>query len=207
MSYSKIILVGLIIGMIMWLYFAMDKNEKYETVGNMSKKSTCLANFPNENITKDMIDEGHVESCPKSIQTADQFNRDFFKFRNKIENNSSQHYDTVDKINDMYLSGNIWNMGSGKTVAEIYDNLTCDIRRSKEYTRQCVRLPSLDGAMHDNYDSKMVTGLYQQGREWVYKNENENNGGQIDKNLYANDESFSGFMPLSVFPPLKPGKT
>jgi hypothetical protein len=60
--------------------------------------------------------------------------------------------------------------------------------------------------MYDGYNPQnvTVTGLYNNGEEWVYKNEYDMNGGKLEKNLYPHDEQFSGQYPLSAFPYIKP---
>ncbi len=142
---------------------------------------------------------GHVESCPKGAKSVKEFHKDFFNFRDKTTNNTSMVLDSVDKINDMQLNGSMWNMTDGAKISDIYDNLTKYPKPQERYTR----IPTFTDTIQDNYTTDQFIGLYGQGNEWTYPRENENNGGEVDTNLFASDTAFSGFMPLSVFPPTK----
>ena len=161
----------------------------------------CIVKQNNNIITKSEINDGHLEICPKDSISIKQFNTEFFNFRDKIENNSSMVLDPVDKITDLFLDGTIWNtpVGETKPIGEIYDQLT----KRPDFGSDCTRIPSFDSVMYDGYTPTQLTGLYSSGEEWIYKNENENNGGQLEKRLYSHDTNFSGQYPLSAFPPMK----
>ena len=164
----------------------------------------CIAKQKGDTVTKAEINKGHVEICPKDAISIKQFNKEFFDFWSDINNNSSMTLDPVDKMTDLFLDGAIWRppkAGEPITIGEIYDNLT-----TRPDFSDCTRLPRFDSVMYDGYMNlpNISTGLYSSGDEWVYKKENENNGGPLEKRLYAHDTDFSGQYPLSAFPAMKP---
>lgn len=177
-------------------------NNNIKHVKQMPPKK-CIVYQKNNIVSKDEINKGHVEICPKDPISIKQFNKEFFDFRNKIENNSSMVLDPVDKMTDLFLDGTIWNppKGDPTTIGEIYDQLT----KRPDFQSDCTRIPTFDSVMYDGYMNmpNSTTGLYSSGNEWVYSGENENNGGELEKRLYAHDVNFNDQYPLSVFPPIK----
>lgn len=167
-----------------------------------SKK--CIVKQKNNIISKSEINDGHEEICPKGPISIKQFNKEFFNFRDKTENNSSMVLDPVDKMTDLFLDGTIWNppKDETRTIGAIYDELT----KRPDFQSECTRLPTFDSVMFDGYMnfSNTTTGLYSNGNEWVYKDENENNGGKLENKLYAHDTGFNNQYPLSAFPPIEP---
>jgi len=135
--------------------------------------------------------------CPRPVKSIKQFNRDFFDFRDKFTNeNSSMRLDSVDKILNLYLSGNLGEArGFGKDVRikDLFDQVTdC----GNLNMRQCVRLPDFDNTMHDGYDASFVTGMSNVRDEWVYPGqERPINGGQVDNGIYPFDPANLGQMP------------
>lgn len=134
--------------------------------------------------------------CGRPTQSVKDFNKDFFKFRDYTYNNSSMTADPVDKILNLYLDGDLGQAGrhSPKKIRDIFDEVTAGIN---PYTKPCVRVPYFDNTMHDGYDSSFTTGMYNTRDDWIYQNEKEMNGGQVDKNLYGADP-----MDLKQFPAL-----
>lgn len=221
---SKIALIVIISLLLIWLLFTTKDNKvekmmvenKFRTtnidstdiidktlyVKRMPPKK-CIVKQKSNYITKSEVVDGHEDECPKLPITIKQFNKDFFDFRGKIENNSSMVHDPVDKINELFLDGTIWTPKPGediKPIADIYDELTKNVNINDD----CVRIPKFDSVMYDGYMPKQVNGLYSSGNEWVYKNEKDMNGGKLDDKLYPHDNDFNGAYPLSAFPPIKP---
>lgn len=164
----------------------------------------CISRQIYKGMTKAEINKGHVEICPIEPISIGQFNKEFFDFRDKIENNSSMTLDPVDKMTDLFLDGTIWKPpkeGEPTTIGEIYDNLT-----TRPDFSTCTRVPQFDSVMYDGYLNlpNISTGLYSTGDAWTYKGENENNGGELEKRLYAHDDDFNNQYPLSAFPPMTP---
>ncbi len=133
--------------------------------------------------------------CPKPAQTNDEFNKDFFKFRDYTFQNSSMTLDSVDKIANMYLDGDLGqaNTFTGMKIRDIYDKLTCG---EDLYQRKCVRVPKLDNTMNDGYNFSFLTGMHNTRDEWTYDDDRVINGGKIVDGLYANDEDSFSEMPL-----------
>lgn len=75
-------------------------------------------------------------------QTIKQFNNDFFNFRNYTFKNSSMTIDPVDKINQLYLSGDLSITEKCKVekIKDIYDKATHEF---PDYQRTCVRTPDI----------------------------------------------------------------
>jgi hypothetical protein len=218
---SKITLIIIITLLLGWLlYVSNNKVEKMEDIDkkiNIDMKindkipdkiiimppKKCIVKQKSNFIPKPQIVDGHNEECPKDAITIKQFNKDFFNFRDKTTNNSSLIYDPVDKINDMFIDGTIWTPKVGedvKPIADIFDDLTKNVNINSD----CTRIPTFESVMYDGYEPEQLTGLYSSGNEWIYKNESDMNGGQLDTKLYPHDNDFSGTYPLSAFPPMKP---
>lgn len=136
--------------------------------------------------------------CPDHVkpQTAKQFHQDFFGFRDLTEQNSSMRYDAVDRINDLYLSGNT-SPARGypcKKIKDIYDGIT---GLPSQYSRQCVRVPKFDNINHEGYRiSYGSTGTMLTRPHWNYKHEKIMNGGNISESLYPNDLEANPHLPV-----------
>lgn len=131
--------------------------------------------------------------CGKKPQTAKEFANKFFKFRDFTEHNSSMHYDPVDKITDLRLSGAL-EEGSDLKIKDVYDQLTSG---PDLYKNKCTRLPYFDHVMNDGYNFDFVTGLYGTGRTWNYYGDNEMNTGILDPGLSATQDGSNYFPALS----------
>jgi hypothetical protein len=143
-------------------------------------------------ITKNLLGASPT-NCDNNVKTAKEFNKDFFKFRDYTFNNSSMTLDSVDKITNMYLDGNL---GEARRhdmkIRDIYDQLTCG---PKLYDRQCVRLPYFDNTMHDGYNYSFLNGMHNTRDNWMYKNEKDINGGVMENNLHAFDPEDIQHLP------------
>ena len=197
---AKVIIIIIIVLLIIWLFYCTQNTNVSEPYCNNIKeksiifsdtdiipesnkkyiikkpKHKCIVKQKTNNVLENDIVEGHVEICPRPPQTIKQFNTDFFNFRDKIELNTSIQQDTVDKITDLFLDGTIWKVPDGQTkpIGELYDELT----KRPDFSKDCTRIPTFDSVMYDGYNPQnvTVTGLYNNGEEWVYKNEYDMNG-------------------------------
>ena len=128
------------------------------------------------------------ETCGKVPKTRKQFNKDFFNFRDRNWHSSSMRYDPVDKINDMYLSGNMSQARRhpNMKIKDLYDELTSG---PNLYKRQCVRTPLFDNMNPDEYHIKPGSpATIINGNNWKYDNEKVMNGGNITQGLTGNFE-------------------
>lgn len=138
-----------------------------------------------------------TNNCPRPTQSIKDFNKDFFKFRDYTNGNSSMVYDSIDKIANLYLDGDLGEARRypGMKIRDIFDQLTSG---PNLYDRACVRVPQFDNTMQDGYNYSFYTGMYNNRDNWKYKNEKIINGGQIENNLYANDpEALKQFPVLT----------
>lgn len=133
---------------------------------------------------------GERVPCPLPSQTIDQFNKNFFDFRDKYTyQNSSMHEDPVDFIQNLYLSGNLdeARMYPNMKIKDIFDSATQGINL---YERSCVRIPEFDNAIPDGYRYNAGTpGTLLTRDKWRYKNEKVMNGGEI------NNTGLHGYVP------------
>jgi len=137
-----------------------------------------------------------AQICPRPVQTAKDFHKDFYKFRDYTYNNSSMTLDPVDKITNLYLEGYLGEAREypGMKIRDVFDYLTGPC--TKLYDKPCVRVPNFDNTMHNGYNSSFVTGMYNTRDTWQYPNEKEINGGQLEKNFYAHDPEDVKHFPV-----------
>lgn len=218
MSSRQILLLIFVFIIIVWFFETIKNQEKFEGTENIElprKKhfgeSPIVPELPTipkqrdcpirENdlktdyyIEKSLMGQD-FERCPRPVQTAKEFNKDFFKFRDFTEENSSIRPDSVDKVLNLYLSGELSQARnkSNMKIKDIYDQVT--LNGPALYEKPCVRLPYFDNTMHDGYDASVVTGMHNVRDEWKYPHENSLNGGQIAKNLYGYDPYDLGQFP------------
>jgi hypothetical protein len=160
-------------------------------------KSTCP--LPqNEKETGEYLTQfllGRRPVCPTPIKSKKEFNNDFFNFRDLTHNNSSQRYDSVDKIQQMYLQGNLdeAHRNPNMKIKDLFDETT---KGPNKYTRSCVRLPQFDNINNDGYQMSYGTHPMHLTRDnWTYSNEKTMNGAQMNNGLYGHDLSIGNNMP------------
>lgn len=135
--------------------------------------------------------------CPRPVKTIQQFNKEFFNFRDKFTNeNSSIRLDGVDKITELRINGDL-DQARGSTqnirIQDLYNYLTDS--GPNLTPNNCVRLTKFDNTMHDGYDASFVTGLSGTMDEFEYKGERPINGGALECGIYPYDQGFSNLMP------------
>lgn len=160
-------------------------HENYLTHTLLDKQFMC----PPTNVS-------NVNTCPKSCkdkpESTKKFHHDFFKFRDYTYLNSSMHEDPVDKVIDLYLTGNLSQARNypSKKIKDIFDD---SARSVNLYERQCVRLPYFDNINPDGWYSNYGTpGTELTRNDWEY-----------DKNkltgISYNDPYESNYQNLSVY--------
>ncbi len=136
-----------------------------------------------------------TQHAPKS---AKEFSDDFFGFRDRSTfMNSSIRFDAVDKIQDLYLSGNLSHARGFPENTKIKDLFDCATSGPTIYKRSCVRLPTFDNMNPvDDHVSYGTPGLYATADQWQYPNEKIINGGEIDNGVYGTDAYASTNYPV-----------
>jgi hypothetical protein len=152
----------------------------------------------NEYLTKYLL--GNRQECPLPTKSKDQFRKDFFAFRDLTENSSSFRYDPVDKIQQLYLQGNLSKARRYPNIKikDIFDSTTST--GPNLYMRHCVRLPKFDNINYDGY--KMSYGahpMHNTRDNWKYSNEKIINGGEISDGLIGHDLEDSKNMPYKKY--------
>jgi hypothetical protein len=106
--------------------------------------------------------------CEKIPQTSREFNNNFFRFRDSTCLNSSMRDDAVDRVQQLYLQGNLSEVRGCHNVKikDIFDKI---VANPNPYERQCVRLPSFDNVNPDGWRFNYGTpGTQLTGDKWVY---------------------------------------
>lgn len=135
-----------------------------------------------------------AQNAPKSTK---EFSDDFFGFRDRTQINSSMRFDAVDKIQDLYLSGNLEHARGFPENVKIKDLFDCATSGPSIYKRSCVRLPEFDNMNPvGNYVTTGTPGTSLTRDVWQYPNEKIMNGGEIDNGVYGNDAYASTNFPV-----------
>jgi hypothetical protein len=135
--------------------------------------------------------------CPKPIQTPEEFNNDFFKFRDYTYNDSAIREDPVDKMNELQQSN--YNGFHDKPIQEIYDMIAAG--PVNLYKNPDARKTYYDNTMNDGYDFCQLSNLYNNRDEWFYYDEKVMNGGLTEMGIYGDDpETLKEFPILNYMP-------
>lgn len=140
--------------------------------------NTSCTNCTNDDVNSITVD------APKSTK---EFHDDFFGFRDRTYQNSSMREDPVDKIQTLYLSGNISEARRypNMKIKDLFDEAT---KGPNLYERQCVRVPQFDNVNPEgHYVSYGTPGMSLSRDKWQYDNEKIINGGEIENGIYGND--------------------
>lgn len=146
----------------------------------------CVVDKSKSDFTRDEVDEYRE----KQIQ-----------FRDKINGTSALAVDPVDKMNMITIEGGV--KANGQTIADYYDNLvgTGSYQAEKQGpgfilgspipSNRCVRPPTFDAmsGVPQGYYTKEANngGKYITRDNWVYNNENPNNGGVFYDGISGQD--------------------
>ena len=108
---------------------SMDKNINEQVSLNNNQTINNLQNVKNNkiqhvtdklNLSLNNNRESDVKNVEKNnVKSKKEFHKDFFKFRDKINNSSSFREDAVDKINNLSLNNN-----SNMKIKDIYNKIT-----------------------------------------------------------------------------------
>jgi len=145
---------------------------------------------------------GSTKKCKTPVKSRKDFHKDFFNFRDTTNKVSTHKFDAVDKIQQLYLQGNLGEAHGtqGKRIKDIFDEA---VAGPNLYTKPCVRLPDFDNVNFDGYKAEPgVHGMSLTAPNWVYPNESVNNGGEIDIGLVASDPAGGNSMPVSMGKPM-----
>ena len=150
-----------------------------------------------KNIKTDFyIDKFHENNCLTQPQSTKQFNNNFFKFRDYTNDNSSITLDSVDKMTNLILNGDLGQTRYPNTkISDIFDNLTKGPELNS-YQKPFIKIPKFDNTMHDGYNYKFVTGMLNTRDNWKYKNERVMNGGSFMNNIYPDDKNETKYYPI-----------
>lgn len=179
----------------------VDSREMISGPRRVAEKITVCPLEENDFQTKNYIAKNLLSvnpvRCDIPTQTISEFNKDFFKFRDYTFQSSSMSEDPVDKIQSLYLNGDLGVAPTynGVKIRDIYDTIACG--SADVYQRHCVRVPKLDNTMNPGYNFSFLTGLYGTRDEWSYPDDRVENGGEIATGLYAHDKQEIHQMPLN----------
>lgn len=122
--------------------------------------------------------------CPPPVKNRKQYFSDFYGFRDLTENNSSQRVDAVDRVQQLYLDGNLdeAHRYPNMKIRDLFDEVTAT--GPSLYQRSCVRVPKFDDVNFDEYYMSPGTHPMQiTGDTWLYPNERVMSGGEFSRGL------------------------
>jgi len=178
------------------IYFPLPKYHKRKVRtqfndGVIKCDKTCklrdIDNDTDEYINKNLLNNGGA-MCPESKTTGEkinEFHKDFFNFRDKTCNNSSMMYDSVDKVADLYMSGDITTNRNtpNMKIKDLFDYTT---QGPNLYTKPCVRVPHFDNINFDGYTFDLgttTTNMLNTADKWAYKPDYLMNDGKFYGNV------------------------
>jgi hypothetical protein len=149
-----------------------------------SAQCGCVVDKSKSEFTKDEVDEYREQSL---------------RFHDKINGTSAPTEDPVDRMNMIALKGGI--KAKGQTIADFYDNVVGGrisnlngpgfIMGTSVPSGRCVKPPVFDnnaGVPQGYYTGDAnAGGRYMKRDNWMYSNENPNNGGVFFDGITAND--------------------
>lgn len=165
---------------------------------NCIQNSLCSSSDPSRSCTNCTNTDvcNITQNAPKSTK---EFSDDFFGFRDSTYMNSSLRFDPVDKIQDLYLNGNMEHAREFPENIKIKDLFDCATSGLSLYKKPNVRLPTFDNLNPvDQYVVSGTPGLHGTRDQWNYPNEKIMNGGEIENGVYGVNEmgSYSNkYMP------------
>lgn len=167
------------------------KNQKVKIPNILKIKIKKIENNNSINKNQKLFNENDFNPVKKT-SLSKEFNKDFFRFRNVINNNSSHLIEnSIDKINSMRLTGelNFINPSNPIKIKDLYDNLLKPLDRN---SNSCVRVPNIENLDRGGIYSGIPFEI--SSKEWIYDNENTLNGGSIGGNLLPNDPYKSNYF-------------
>jgi hypothetical protein len=187
-----------------------NPNEKYEDVNGKSctlaERSANMKRYIRDYVLDGKSQCECVVDKSKSDFTrneVDEYRDQQIEFRNKTYGTSAPAVDPVDKMNTITMQGGI--KGNNQTIADFYDNIVGGshnkrisnlngpgfIMGSSIPTNKCVEPPHIDttsGIPQGFYTgSANAGGKYFMRDNWMYNNENPNNGGALFDGIQGED--------------------
>uniref|UniRef100_A0A6C0EAS0 Uncharacterized protein n=1 Tax=viral metagenome TaxID=1070528 RepID=A0A6C0EAS0_9ZZZZ len=170
-----------------------DKMRKVDDVDMMGENTGNIDNISNQKLDdtlKEYVNVGRFDKGDESVKLytdaeLSKYRQDFFNFNDKINVESRNPYDGVDKINLMMLSndGDVSKNKIGARISDVFGFLTND-------GKQCGN-PEFDPLLMTNqYKKNGANGKTFVRQNKIYCDEDVNNGGEF----YSGIE---GFDPLS----------
>jgi hypothetical protein len=134
----------------------------------------------------------------------DKYRDDFFGFRNHTSQNSNG-VDAVDRVNDLYLSGNtdLSRNHKGVKIQDLFNSITQgSVDKPKENPIREIDLNTTSievnpmGITGGMKKKSGATNDYYSNDNWVYDSEKLENGGEFYNGIFASDPSNSNFAAL-----------
>lgn len=143
-----------------------------------------------------VVDKSKSDFTRKEV---DEYREQALQFHDKINGTSAPTEDPVDRMNKITLKGGI--KAKGQTIADFYDNVIGGrvsnldgpgfIMGTSVPSGRCVKPPVFDneaGVPQGYYTGNAnAGGRYMMRDNWMYSNENPNNGGVFFDGITAND--------------------
>jgi len=166
--------------------------EHFDDLAKNAKNDRCTVDHTDEDadtyLRKKLLVGPSYKSAPMNSEELKNYRDNHFAFRNQVWQ-TSKDVDMVDKINDMYFSGNDEpNRNTrGQKIADLFDGLT---QNEDKLYQQCIsnsgedsrvqRLvnPSTSTITETGHNGKFISNI-----NWQYENEKIMNGGQFFNNI------------------------
>ena len=151
-------------------------------------------------IRKRLLDGSNYRS-PKNYSNDElkKYRDTHFAFRNNIWQ-TSNNVDMVDKINDMYYSGDydLTRNRKGTRIADLFDDLT---KNENKITQPCISNITSDKGIERILDQQTKkieghNGNMLSNESWVYNQEKTINGGNFYDNIKPNEDNNSLYQAL-----------
>lgn len=135
-----------------------------------------------------------MTKCVKPL-SSEEFNDEFFGFRDYTQHSSSMQMDPVDRLQYEYYNGDL-SKATGKKIKDIYDDL---VRNENLYSVDCVRQTAFDETNPEGYFNQVGTpGMSLVRDSWKYPNEKIMNGGNITPYLQPDDPDYYGALNVKA---------
>ena len=156
----------------------------------------CMVNgmdINNDRYVREFVLGGKYNCTPDVQYTREdtqKYQDDFFKFNERINFSTNQDVTHVDKLNE---TNNDISGFFGKKMSDVYNELTgvCQEKKDKCVNKNCLIPPTIDTFLKGgSYSSEGSFKKY----NYMYEDDNENNGGKFYDNIEASDDEFESSM-------------
>jgi hypothetical protein len=161
-----------------------------------SSQNSCMVNgvdINNDRYIREFVFGGKYNCEPENTfnnNDIQNYQNDFFKFNEKINNSTNGGVDVVDRLNENL---NEINPSFGKKMSDVYDELTgvCTERKNQCVNKNCLIPPVID--------SQFRGGVYTDDNSYKkynyrYEDDEVSNGGKFYDNIEASDDEFEPNM-------------